>query len=173
MSFASVDFSGNLLTLHLHLGLVIQIKKQQTNYFMDLSKILTISGKPGLYKIVSQTKAGFFVESLVDSKRIPAFSTDRISSLGEISIFMEDDDVVLNSVLQKIFEKENGQAIADLKKMSERDVMTYFASVLPNYDRQRVYLSDMKKVLSWYNILLAKGLIDLNEETEQPEKVEE
>ncbi|MDL2315449.1 DUF5606 domain-containing protein, partial [Bacteroidales bacterium OttesenSCG-928-C19] len=88
---------------------------------MDLSKILTISGKPGLYQVVSQAKMGVLVESIVDSKRIPAFSTDRISSLGEISIFTEEADVELKSVFQKIFEKENSQPIADLKKKSEKE----------------------------------------------------
>lgn len=137
---------------------------------MDLSKILTISGKPGLYQVVSQAKMGVLVESIVDSKRIPAFSTDRISSLGEISIFTEEADVELKSVFQKIFEKENSQPIADLKKKSEKEIISYFASILPDYDKERVYVSDMKKVLSWYNMLVAKGLIDLNADEETPEE---
>lgn len=139
---------------------------------MDLSKILTISGKPGLYQVVSQTKMGVLVESLVDSKRIPAFSTDRISSLGEISIFTDDDDIELKIVFQKIFEKENGLQIPDMKKKSGKEIENYFESILPNYDRDRVYLSDMKKVLSWYNLLVAKNLIDLNDE-EQPQDTSE
>ena len=134
---------------------------------MDLSKILTISGKPGLYKVISQAKAGVLVESLIDSKRIPAFSTDRISSLREISIFTEEEDTELKLVFQKIFEQENGQPIADLKKKSEKEIISYFTSILPNYDKERVYVSDMKKVLSWYNILVAKGLVDLEEDTEE------
>ena len=133
---------------------------------MDLSKILTISGKPGLYKIISQAKAGFLVESLIDSKRIPAFSTDKISSLREISIFTEDTDVELKVVFQKIFEQENNQPIADLKKKSEKEIISYFVSILPDYDRERVYVSDMKKVLSWYNLLLANDLIDLIKDEE-------
>lgn len=113
---------------------------------MDLSKILVISGKPGLFELVSQTKGGAIVESLIDHKRCPVFHNDRISSLNEISIFTDDDDKPLREILQDIFRKENEQAVAfDPKKASNDEVFKYFGEVLPNYDHDRVHASDVKK----------------------------
>lgn len=135
---------------------------------MDLSKILVISGKPGLYELVSQTKGGAIVESLIDHKRCPVFHNDRISSLNEISIFTVDSDKPLREILQDIFRKENEQAIAiDIKKASNTEVFNYFKEVLPSYDTERVHASDVKKILSWYNLLISAGLIDLKEPEEK------
>ncbi|MDO4216540.1 MAG: DUF5606 domain-containing protein [Bacteroidales bacterium] len=135
---------------------------------MDLSKILVISGKPGLFELVSQTKGGAIVESLIDHKRCPVFHNDRISSLNEISIFTDDDDKPLREILQDIFRKENEQAVAlDPKKASNDEVFKYFGEVLPNYDHDRVHASDVKKILSWYNLLISAGKIDLKESEEE------
>lgn len=133
---------------------------------MNLSTILSISGKPGLYKLISQTKTGALVESLLDSRRMPAFSHERISSLEDISIFTEEDDVPLKKVLQSIYRKENGGDCID-NKADEKDIRAYMEEVLPNYDRERVYLSDMRKLFSWYRILNANKLIDLEEDKDE------
>jgi hypothetical protein len=130
---------------------------------MDLSTILSITGKPGLFKLISQTKNGALVESLLDSRRYPAFAHEKISSLEDISIFTTDDDISLKDVFQKIYEKENGGDCID-NKASEQEIRAYMEQVLPNYDRERVYLSDMRKLFSWYKILNAKQLISLDEE---------
>ncbi len=133
---------------------------------MDLSTILSISGKPGLYKLISQTKTGALVESLLDSRRMPAFAHERISSLEDISIFTEEDDIPLKKVLQLIYRKENGGDCID-NKADEKDIRAYMEEVLPNYDKERVYLSDMRKLFSWYRILNANKLIDLEEDKEE------
>lgn len=130
---------------------------------MDLSTILSITGKPGLFKLISQTKNGALVESLLDSRRYPAFAHEKISSLEDISIFTTDDDISLKEVFQKIYEKENGGDCID-NKAPEQEIRAYMEQVLPNYDRERVYLSDMRKLFSWYKILNAKQLISLDEE---------
>lgn len=134
---------------------------------MDLSTILSISGKPGLYKLISQTKSGALVESLTDSRRYPAFAHEKISSLEDISIFTVENDISLKKVFQKIYEKENGGDCID-HKAPEKEIRSYMEQVLPEYDKDRVYLSDMRKLFSWYKILNAKKLIDLEED-----KVEE
>ncbi|MCK9163901.1 MAG: DUF5606 domain-containing protein [Bacteroidales bacterium] len=129
---------------------------------MDLSKILSISGKPGLFKLVSQTKTGALVESLIDGKRNQAFAKDKISSLEDISIFTTDEDVPLSKVFQEIFKKEDGKECIN-PKSDNKQLISYMKEILPNVDQDRVYSSDMKKLFTWYNILIAKELIDLNE----------
>ena len=113
---------------------------------MDLSKILSISGKPGLYKHIAQSKTGIVVESVSDGKRTSAFSTDQVSSLSDISIFTTDEDVKLEDVFKNIFEKEEGKKAISAKSSSS-DIKSYFEQVLPEYDKDRVYISDIKKVL--------------------------
>lgn len=136
-------------------------KLLKTTKEMDLSNILAIAGKPGLFKLVSQTKTGAVVESLLDGKRTPAFKNDKISSLSEICMFTNDEDYPLSEVFRNIYTKENkGQVSIDYKKVSTRDLYAYFSEVLPNMDEERVYPSDVKKALSWYNLLLSKDLID-------------
>lgn len=139
---------------------------------MDLSKILSISGKPGLFLLVSQTKNGALVESLVDGKRQPAFSNERISSLEDISIFTTEEDVPLTKVFQTIFTKEDGKECIS-SKSDNKQILAYMREVLPNFDQDRVYISDMKKLFTWYNLLNSKGLIDLNEKEESKEEVAE
>jgi len=139
---------------------------------MDLSKILVISGKPGLYELVSQTKGGAIVESLLDKHRTPVFQHDRISSLNEISMYTMDEDKPLREILQDMFRKEEGKTCTiDYKKASGKEVFDYFAQVLPNYDTDRVHASDVKKLIQWYNILVDAGKVDL-EEPKQEETAE-
>ncbi len=130
---------------------------------MDLSTILSISGKPGLFKLISQTKTGALVESLIDSKRYPAFLNEKISSLADISIFTVNDDISLQKAFQAIYKKENGGECIN-HKAPEKEIVAYMREVLPDFDEDRVYVSDMRKLFSWYNLLNSKQLIDLNEE---------
>lgn len=126
---------------------------------MDLSKILSVTGKSGLFKLLSHNKSSFIVESLTDGKRLPVFPNDGVATLDNISIFTEDDDVPLQEVLLSIYKKENG-AQASVDVTDSKALKAYFAEVLPNYDKERVYVSNMKKVVMWYNQLIEKGLID-------------
>lgn len=128
---------------------------------MDLSNILSITGKSGLFKLLSRTPNSFIVESLEDNRRFPAFSHDGVATLDNIAIYTEDEEVSLQSVFQSIFKKENGVAAAMPK--DNNALKAYFAEVLPNYDRERVYVSNIKKVIAWYNILVAHNLVDLEE----------
>ncbi len=140
---------------------------------MDYSKILSVSGKPGLYEMISQTKNGFIVESLIDKKRFPVFAHERISTLEEISIFTtEEEDLPLKDVFKMIFEKQNGEKAIDPKSDAVA-IKEFFLSAIPTYDSERVYVSDMKKVLSWYNLLLEKDLLVFEEEEGLPEEVKD
>ncbi len=135
---------------------------------MDLSKVLSITGKGGLFKLVSKAKTSFIVESFADGKRFPAFSSDGVAVLENISIFTNDGDVPLLKVFQSIYKKENGCKAPNILHDSEK-LKTYFSEILPDYDRDRVYVSNMKKVLSWYNILLENNLVDDKEEPAEGE----
>ncbi len=146
------------------------------NFFiMDLKGILSISGHSGLFKLVSQARNGIIVESLDTKKRMPAYATSKISALEDIAIYTESDDIQLKEVFKAIFKKEDGkQAISHKSDASE--LKKYFAEILPDYDRDRVYVSDIKRVLSWYNILQKHQLVDLDEEQQEkpnPETDEE
>ena len=136
---------------------------------MDLSKILAISGKPGLYKNIAQTKSGVVVESLTDGKRFPAFAHEKISSLAEISVFTTDEDIPLNDVFRKIYEKYEGGKCID-HKVSSDELKAFFEEILPEYDRERVYTSDIKKIVMWYNLLVEKEMMDFSDEEEEAEK---
>jgi len=128
-----------------------------------LKGILAVSGQSGLFKMISQAKNSIIVESLVDGKRMPAYATSRISALEDISIFTEEADVKLIDVFKNIFEKEEGaQAISH--KVSANELKKYFAEILPDYDRDRVYVSDIKKVVMWYNLLVDKDIFKFDEE---------
>lgn len=139
---------------------------------MDLSKILAITGKPGLYLVISQTKSGALVESIIDKKRIPVFATEKLSSLNDISIFTTDEDLPLKAVLKAIYEKENGGKCID-HKSDNNALKKYMEEVVPNFDKDRVYVSDIKKLFSWYNLLQQENLLDFSEETENNEKTED
>ena len=135
---------------------------------MDLSKILSVTGKSGLFKLLSHNKSSFIVESLTDGKRLPVFPNDGVATLDNISIFTEDEDVPLQEVLLSIYKKENG-AQASVDVSDSKALKAYFAEVLPNYDKERVYVSNMKKVVLWYNQLVEKGLIDDKKEEKKVE----
>lgn len=136
---------------------------------MDLSGIISISGKPGIFKVVAQSKNNIIVESLIDGKRFPAYSTDRISALEDISIYTYEEDVPLKDVYIKIAEKEEcGTCISH--KESKKKLISYLEEVFPDYDEDRVYPSDIKKLIQWYNILHKADLISLEEEKEEKEE---
>ena len=128
--------------------------------------ILAISGKPGLYKLVSRGNNNLIVEVLdATHRRQPAFGTDRITSLADIAMFTDEDDVPLMNVLDSLKTLEDGKKSSlDIKKASGDDLREYFAKVLPNFDRERVHTSDIKKLLQWYNILVENGITDFKEE---------
>ncbi|MDR2978832.1 MAG: DUF5606 domain-containing protein [Bacteroidales bacterium] len=138
---------------------------------MDLSNILSINGKPGLFKLVSKGKTNFIVESILDGKKMPAFSHDGVSSLDNIAIFTYEDDVALEKVFKTIHNLENGEKTEDFKNDSTK-MKKYFETVLPNYDKERVYSSNIKKVIAWYNLLVENNLFSFSEEkTEELEEV--
>lgn len=136
---------------------------------MDLSGIISISGMPGLYKVVAQTKSGLIVESLIDKKRLPAYSSYKISALEDISIFTTGDDTPLSDVFQKIHDKEKGGAAID-HKANDADLKKYFSGALPEYDEERVYVSDIRKVISWYNLLHKSDMLKPKKEEGKEEE---
>lgn len=127
-----------------------------------METILAISGKPGLYRLVSSGNRSLIVEALDASKRrFPAFATDRITSLGDIAMYTEDEDVPLWQVFKAVGEKENSQKSSlNVKKCSADELHAYMLEVLPTYDQERVHDSDMKKLVQWYNILVENGITD-------------
>ena len=140
---------------------------------MDLSKILAVSGKSGLYRMLSQTKTGFIVESLTDGKRFPVFAHERISSLEEISIFTTvEEDLPLKEVFKKIYTKTEGKPAPDANAGGDI-IKKFFLDAVPEYDPERVYVSDMKKAITWYNLLLEKELLDFSEDEKKEEKSQE
>ena len=138
-----------------------------------LNTILSIAGKPGLYKLASQGKNMLIVESLTDNRKVPAYAKDKVISLGDIAIYTEEGEVPLHEVLTSMRNKEEGK-VASLapSKASSDDLRAYLAEVLPNFDRERVHVSDIKKLISWYNLLVSNGLTDFEEETPAEEKEE-
>jgi dephospho-CoA kinase len=133
--------------------------------------ILAISGKPGLYKLVSRGKNNLVVESLdAAHRRQPAFATDRITSLADIAMFTNSDDVPLMNVLENLKQLEGGKKTSlDAKKAADSELREYFAKILPDFDRERVHNSDIRKLLQWYNILIENGITDFKEEMKPTE----
>lgn len=137
---------------------------------MNLSGIIAISGRPGLFKVIAQGKNNVIVESLVDRKRFPAYSSDRISALDDISIYTYDEEKPLKEIFKSIYEKEEkGQTISH--KESDDKLVNYLLEVLPNYDQERVYVSDIKKIFQWYNLLHKAGELKLKEEKKEDSKI--
>lgn len=136
-----------------------------------LQTILSIAGKPGLYKLVSRGKMNLIVESLDEShKRQPAFGTDRVTSLADIAMFTDSDDVPLGEVLAKLRDKEEGKVTSlNWRKASAKELQNYFAEVLPDFDRDRVHTSDIKKLLQWYEILVKAGITNFEEDMKPTE----
>ncbi|MGP1464683.1 DUF5606 domain-containing protein [Prevotella koreensis] len=133
--------------------------------------ILSIAGKPGLYKLVSRGRANLIVETLDEAhKRMPAFATDRVTSLADIAIYTDADDVPLMTILASLRDKEQGKEVSlNYKKVSSKELREYFAEILPDFDRERVHDSDIKKLLQWYNILIKNGITDFESEMQPTE----
>ncbi|MBO5062447.1 MAG: DUF5606 domain-containing protein [Prevotella sp.] len=132
--------------------------------------ILAISGKPGLYKLVSRGKMNLIVESIDENhRRFPAFATDRVISLSDIAMYTDAEDVPLMKILATLRDKEEGKVVSiDFKKCGSKELREYFATILPDFDRDRVHDSDIKKLFQWYNILVNNGITDFEEpETEE------
>lgn len=137
---------------------------------MSLEKILSISGKPGLYKLTTQTRSGFLAESLLDGKKISVGGRHNVSLLSEIAIYTLTEELPLREVFLKISEKEDGKEAIN-HKVSKDKLEEYFFSVLPDYDEDRVYASDIKKVIQWYNLLIKNGVTDFSESEAEVEDV--
>lgn len=132
-----------------------------------LKTILSVSGKPGLFKLISQGKNMLIAESLIDHKKIPVYVKDKVISLGDIAIYAKEGEVPLYKILTGIKEKENGLSFSSQATKPD-ELRSYFAEILPDFDRERVYPSDIKKLLGWYNLLIAAGITEF-----EPEKTGE
>jgi hypothetical protein len=138
---------------------------------MNLEKILAISGKPGLYSLKVQTRTGFVAESFIDGKRITVGLRSNVSLLSEVSMYTTSDEKPLAEVMRNIAKKENNGPTPAFKD-DKAQLSAYFLQILPDYDQERVYASDIKKVLNWYNILQARGLVSSEESAATEEKSE-
>jgi len=139
-----------------------------------MKEILSISGFSGLFKLISSTKNGIIVEDIETKKRLPAYTTSKVSSLHDIAIFKDDgEEISLTEVLKSIRDKQKSAAAIDPKTADNEALKTYFASVLPNYDRDRVYVSHIKKVLTWYNQLQRCNMLDVLDEKDEEAKADE
>ena len=137
-----------------------------------LKTILSVSGKPGLYKLVSSGKNMVIVESLIDSKKMPIHARDKVVSLGDISIYTDEEEVQLKNVLVAIKEKENGAKASIATNVKPEELKKYFEEVLPNFDKDRVYPTDIKKIIGWYNLLINSNIdfeAESNTEVEEAE----
>ena len=131
-------------------------------------RILTISGKPGLYQLLSHGRNMFIVESVdATKKRMPVYNSDKVVMLDDIAIYTDTEEVPLREVFAKIYEKENGVLSFEVKDATPEELVEYFESVMPDYDRERVYLTHIKKIYSWYNILVANDVIDFKAAQEE------
>ena len=137
-----------------------------------LKTILAISGKTGMYKLISQAKNMLIVEAVsADKKRMPIYASDKVISLGDIAMYTDDDEVPLGLVLESVKNKENGAVTSiDYKKASAEELHAFMAEVLPEYDRDRVHTSDIKKLIQWYNLLVSNGETDFVEEEPKTEE---
>ncbi|MGZ3864086.1 MAG: DUF5606 family protein [Bacteroidia bacterium] len=135
---------------------------------MDLSGLISINGMPGLYKVVGQMKNGVVAESLTDKKRIPVMASQQLSALEEISMFTTGENKPVSEILKTIFEKEKGGKCID-HKADEKEIVSYFTAILPDYDKERVYVSNMRKLFNWYNLLQETGNLKLKEDGEKSE----
>jgi hypothetical protein len=138
---------------------------------IDLTGIIAISGQPGLYKVVAQSKNGIIVEGLADKKRTSISSTAKVSSLEDISMFTTGEDKPVAEIMKAIFDKEKGGACIDAKA-DDKTVVAYFAAVLPDYDKERVYTSNMRKLFTWYNALQTTGNLKVKEAETTEESAE-
>lgn len=139
---------------------------------MGLEKVLSISGKPGLYELTAQTRGGFVAKSITEGNKISVNVRHNVSLLSEIAVYTYTEEVPLGTVFQKMYEKEDGKPAID-HKASKKDLESYFAEVLPDYDVERVYQSDIKKIIQWYNLLVTNGFTDFSKEEKETDKSEE
>lgn len=137
---------------------------------MEFSKIISVTGKPGLYQVMSQSKNAIIVESLTDKKRLAINSTQNVSLLENIAIYTYEEDVPLLDIFTAMFEKTEGKAALSHKE-SAKNLTAFFAEVLPNYDDERVYASNIKKVIQWFNLLVVSGM-DFSKVEKASEEVE-
>lgn len=138
---------------------------------MSLDKVLSIAGKPGLYKLIAQTRGGFVAESLIDKKRLSVSVQQNVSVLSEIAIYTLTEEVPLKDVFENIKKKENGKQTSIKPKDSKDKLEEYFFEVLPDYDEDRVYASDIKKVIQWYNLLQEHNMLSDTEYEKKKDKV--
>ena len=136
---------------------------------MALDKILSISGKPGLFKLKTQTRSGFVAQSLIDGKMVSVSAQNNVSILSDIAVYTLSKEIPLNEVFQAINLKEKGEKTSISHKESKDALEEYFFNVLPDYDEERVYASDIKKIIQWYNLLLDSNLLDFSEESDEEE----
>lgn len=130
---------------------------------MDFSKIIVVSGKSGAFKVIAQSRSGFIVESLIDGKKMPVAASNRITSIEDIVVFTETDEIKLKEILKRMKEITGGEQAID-HKSQDKDIAAFFESVLPDYDREKVYISDMKKMIFWYNLLQKNSMLEFEEE---------
>ncbi len=130
---------------------------------IDLTGIISISGQPGLFKVVAQSKNGIIVENLTDKKRVAISSTAKVSSLEDISMFTTGEDKPVREIMKSIFDKEKGGATSVTAKSDDKAVAAYFEAILPEYDKERVYTSNMRKLFNWYNTLQTTGSLKVDE----------
>jgi hypothetical protein len=136
---------------------------------IDLTGIISISGQPGLYKIIAQSKNGIIVEGLSDKKRLNVYASTKVSTLADIGMYTTGDDKPLEEIITAVFEKEKGGPALD-PKADDKQVEKYFSEILPDYDKERVYVSNMRKLFSWYNILQSTGNLKEKEEAKESEE---
>ncbi|WP_298524684.1 DUF5606 domain-containing protein [uncultured Christiangramia sp.] len=139
---------------------------------MGLDKILAISGKPGLYELTAQTRGGFVAKSMLDGKKIAVNMRHNVSILSEIAIYTYTEEIPLGEVFQKINEKENGEKTIN-HKVSKNEMEAFFSEILPDYDEDRVYASDMKKIIQWYNLLVENGMTSFTKENKAEKNTDE
>ena len=140
---------------------------------MSLDKVLAIGGKPGLYKLIAQTRGGFVAKSLIDNKRLSVSVQQNVSVLSEIAIYTLTEEIPLKQVFSNIKEKENGEQTSVGPKEGKDKLEEYFFDILPDYDEDRVYASDIKKVLQWYNLLQKHDMLNLLDEDTSKEASDE
>lgn len=132
-----------------------------------LKQILSISGKSGLFKLISYGKNMIIVEGLTDGKRFPAYSHDKIISLGDIAIYTYSEEIALSEVMQTIYEKNEGKALDTKQYVDKASLFAFFEEILPEFDQERVYPNDIKKVIAWYNILVGAGYTSFKDESSE------
>jgi len=148
------------------------LQKDENDEKSPLKDILSISGQGGLFKYISQARNGIIVESLETGRRMKAFASMKVNSLKDIAIYTSKEEIPLEEVLKKIYEKENGGKSIDPKEEPDK-ISGYFSEILPEYDKDRVYISDIRKVINWYNILQGLHILKFDKVTESGEESKE